>query len=215
MNKVIEFKVSDPWDYKAPLDRAQILELPSRRFASISGEGDPNGADFTAAMTALYGFSYAVRMSYRSPNPPAGCGAYVVGVLQGRWDLRPGATVFDIHHKDNLAWTVMIRQPEFLNSELFTQFLDQSRAKAAKKDQTSLEWFDRLQFESREGGSFGQIMHIGPYDDEPASFARLEADLTKQGRSRLGKYHWEVYLGDPRKTAPEKLKTILRVSLVP
>ncbi len=213
MAEKTEFKVTDSWDYKAPADSAQILTLPDRRFAWIEGKGDPNGKEFAQATGALYSLSYSVRMSYRSSNAPKGAVPYTVGVLQGRWDLQSGDTLFDPHNKDKYMWVVMIRQPDFLNEKFFVHFVEEARGKAEKKREIDSIWFDRLRFGPRDGGRFAQIMHIGPYDSEPQTFARLEASLNGQGVSRHGKWHWEIYHSDPRRTAPEKLRTILRVQI--
>ncbi len=214
MNPPIEFKVSDPWDYKAHADQPDIIELTDRSFAWISGQGDPNGLDFAQATGALYSLSYAVRMSYRAPEAPAGAGAYVVGVLQGQWDISAADGQFDPAHKERLVWTIMIRQPAFLDQVLFARFRDEARAKAVKKKEVPPVWFDRLEFGLRDGGRVAQILHWGPYDDEPATFARLEAALATRGLQRSGHTHREIYHSDPRKTAPEKMKTILRVALM-
>jgi hypothetical protein len=213
MVKTKEFKVTDPWDYKAPTESAQVLTLPERRFVWIEGQGDPNGKNFAQATGALYSLSYAVRMSYRAEKPPEGASAYTVGLLQGKWDLREGETVFDPKRKDKLAWIIMIRQPDFLTTSLFQKFVEEARAKAVKKGEIDPKWFDRLRLGPRDGGRFAQIMHRGPYDEEPGTFARLEGYLAAQGLSRSGKFHWEIYHGDPRRTAPEKLRTLLRVQL--
>lgn len=208
-----EFKKLDPYDCKAAVDAPDNLDLEPRLFAWIEGQGDPNGPDFALATGALYGLSYAVRMCYRSEPAPKGACAYTVGVLQGRWDLVAGAGMFDPKRKDQLAWAIMIRQPAFCGQALFERFRDEAKAKAAKKGEVDPSWFDRLRFGLRDGGRFAQIMHHGPYADESASFARLEAALASQGLKRKGKHHWELYHSDPRRTAPEKMRTILRVEL--
>jgi hypothetical protein len=213
MADVKEFKTTDPWDYKAPADKAQVVTLQERRFAWIAGQGDPNGPDFQQATGALYGFSYAVRMSYRGEKPPRDAGPYTVGLLQGRWDIVTGQGGFSPAHKDRLAWIIMIRQPDFLDEALFSRFVEEARVKAAKKGEVDPRWFDGLRFGLRDGGRFAQIMHVGPYDAEPATFALLERSLAEQGAARRNKRHWEIYHGDPRRTKPEKLKTILRVEI--
>ncbi len=213
MAETKEFKITDPWDYKAPMNMAQILTLPERSFAWIEGEGDPNGPVFAQAVGALYALSYTARMSYRSPKPPKGAASYSVGLLQGRWDIRAGESMFDPKKKEALAWVIMIRQPDFLDKALFRKFVEDARAKIVKKGEADPAWIDRLRFGLRDGGRFAQIMHRGPYDDEPATFARLEEYLAAQGLSRSGKFHWEIYHSDARRTPPERLRTILRVQV--
>lgn len=208
-----EFDKTDPWDYKAPEGEALVLDLPARLFVRIEGKGAPSGEEFSHAVGALYGFSYAVRMSYRSADAPAGAGAYKVGLLQGQWSIADIRRAYDPSRKENLVWTVMIRQPDFLDLDLFQRFRDEARAKAKKKKEVDPAIFDRLGFGMADSGRFAQILHRGSYDDEPAAFARLEADLKARGMKRASKDHREIYLGDPGRVAPEKLRTILRVAI--
>jgi len=215
----MEFKKTDPFDYKASAGKLEILDLPPRLFASIEGAGDPNGEAFAAAVEALYIYSYAVRMSGKSgmdaknAPPPAGWFPYTVGVLQGLWTLREGCIGFDPSKKSDLAWTLLIRQPSFLDEPLHKPLLEKALAKARAKGGNALPWLEKLQLGNREGGRFAQILHAGPYDDEPATFARLESQLADRGETRDGRHHVELYLTDPRRSAPERMRTILRVSL--
>lgn len=209
----MEFKQTDPFDYKASATRVDILDLSPRLFASIKGEGDPNGPAFEKALGALYTYSYAVRMCGKGDHPPTGWFPYVVGVLQGRWTLRDGATGFDPSNKADLSWTILIRQPNFLDTHLHSGMLETSLKKARTKDPELLPWLERLQLGLREGGRFAQILHQGPYDDEPATFARMEQELSSMRLGRADHDHTEIYLSDPRKTAPEKMRTILRAAL--
>lgn len=211
----MEFKKTDPFDYKASPDKIEILDLPPRLFASIEGEGDPNGDAFAGAVEALYTYSYAVRMSGKDAHPPAGWLPYVVGVLQGRWTLQEGCTRFDPARKSDLAWTIMIRQPSFLTGPLHDLLLEKAKAKARAQGSGALPWLGKLRLDHREGGRYAQILHEGPYDDEPATFERLESLLADRGETRAGRHHWELYLTDPRKSAPERMRTILRTSLHP
>jgi hypothetical protein len=210
----MEFKKTDPHDYKASASTVEILDLQPRLFAWIDGVGDPNGDAFAGAVEALYTYSYTVRMSGKSENPPAGWFPYVVGVLQGRWTLKEGCTEFDPRRKADLAWTVMIRQPSFLDMPLHGHLLEKATKKARAKGPNAVPWLERLQLGNREGGRYAQILHNGPYDDEPATFARMEQELAAHGEKRDGHHHGELYLTDPRKSAPEKMRTILRVALV-
>jgi len=209
----MEFKKTDPFDYKAAASKVEILDLPPRQFAWIDGAGDPNGEDFAHAAEALYGYSYTVRMSGKDAHPPVGWFPYVVGALQGRWDLQEGRTGFAPNRKSDLAWTIMIRQPTFLDQHLHEVLLDKVAKKARAKGGNALPWLERLRLGNREGGRFAQILHEGPYDDEPATFARLEGQLAERGERREGHHHWELYLTDPRRCAPERMRTILRVAL--
>jgi hypothetical protein len=213
MAVVKEFTATDPWDYKASAGTVQVLGLPDRRFAWIEGQGDPNGPVFAQAMGALYSLTYTARMSYKAKDPPKGAGPYKVGLLQGRWDLRAGEKGYSTSNKGGLAWVVMIRQPDFLDDALFKRFVSQARDKAARKGEVDPAWFDRLTLGFRDAGRYAQIMHVGPYDAEPATFELLERQLAEQCIERVGKWHWEIYHGDPRRSKPENLRTILRVQV--
>jgi len=198
-------KVDYKKDYKhlyMPRTQPEIVEVPRISFFMVSGSGDPNGEAFAMATEALYSMSYAVRMSYKSDNVPAGYYEYTVFPLEGVWDLvdrsKPATD------KSNFKYTIMIRQPDFLTEELFGRFLEQTLKKKTNP------FLENVRFEQVEEGLSCQMMHLGSFDDEPASFARMEAYCTEQGHTRTSKIHREIYLSDPRKTEASKLKTVLR-----
>jgi hypothetical protein len=168
----------------------------------VNGSGDPNGEEFAKATEALYSLSYAVRMSYKSDDVPAGYYEYTVFPLEGVWDLldysKPAAD------KSNFKYTIMIRQPDFVTKETFERFLEQTK----KKKQNP--YLDHVRFEQVEEGLCCQMMHLGSFDNEPESFARMEAFCAEKGYIRTSKIHREIYLSDPRKTESSKLKTVLR-----
>lgn len=168
----------------------------------VEGSGDPNGEEFSKAVEALYSLSYAVRMSYKSKDVPEGYYEYTVFPMEGVWDLvdrtKPSTD------KSNYKYTLMIRQPDFLTEEGFQRFLEQTKVKKPNP------FLETAHFESVEEGLCCQMMHIGSFDDEPSSFARMEAFCTENGYFRSTKLHREIYLSDPRKIKPEKLKTVLR-----
>lgn len=180
----------------------EIVKVPSIKFAVIDGEGDPNEEGFGLDTAALYGFSYAVKMSYKGKDVPEGFYDYTVFPLEGEWDLidksKPATD------KSNFRYRIMIRQPDFLTDNLFVRFLD---ATMKKKPGPSLE---KIKFEEITEGLCCQMMHIGPFSEEPQSFERMELFCHENGYKRLFKTHREIYLSDPRKTEPDKLKTVLR-----
>ncbi len=201
MSQKIDYKK----DYKflyLPKANPEVLEVPAIPFFTIEGSGDPNEEGFARATEALYSLSYAVKMSYKSDDIPEGYYEYTIFPLEGIWDLvdytKPSTD------KSNLKYKLMIRQPDFLTEDGFEQFLTQTK----KKKPNPL--LDEVRFEQVEDGMSCQMMHIGSYDDEPASFARMEQFCTEKGWNRKSKLHREIYISDPRKTAPEKRKTVLR-----
>ncbi|ULL18529.1 hypothetical protein DVH26_31115 [Paenibacillus sp. H1-7] len=198
-------KVDYKKDYKQlylPKTSPEIVEVPRMPFFMVSGSGDPNGEDFAKATEALYSMSYAVRMSYKSEDVPAGYYEYTVFPLEGEWDLLDRSK--PATDKSNFKYTIMIRQPDFVTGEYFERFLEQTKKKKPNK------FLESIRFEQVEDGLSCQMMHMGSFDDEPESFARMEAFCTEQGFVRSSKIHREIYLSDPRKTEPSKLKTVLR-----
>lgn len=182
-----------------------ILEVPKLKYITIEGQGNPNKLDFQLNVEALYAISYAIKMSYKKPNPPMGYVEYTVYPLEGEWDLidktKPSTD------KDNYQYKLMIQQPDFVNQDVFKRFYE---AVLEKKDNPKLK---KLQFEEIEDGLCCQIGHIGPFENEPQSFEKIHHFLKNHGLNRVSKKHKEIYLSDPRKTEPSKLKTLLRVKI--
>ena len=184
-----------------------LVQVPAGWFICVSGQGDPNGEPFALATAALFSLSYAVRMSYKSDQVPVGYAAYKVFPLEGEWGLvNPALGVDD---RTNWSYTLMIRQPPFLTPEDFQRFAEVT---ARKKPNPYLA---HAQYKQVDEGLCCQALHIGPYSQEPVTFARIDAFLKEQGKQRAGHLHREIYLGDPRKADPTKLRTILRVKLAP
>ncbi|WP_223830024.1 GyrI-like domain-containing protein [Paenibacillus arenilitoris] len=201
MGKKVDYKK----DYKElyrPKTSPEIVEVPRMPFFTVGGSGDPNGEEFAMATEALYSMSYAVKMSYKSENVPDGYYEYTVFPLEGEWDLLDRSK--PATDKSNFKYTIMIRQPDFLTEQHFERFLEQTKRKRANP------FLEKIRFEHVEDGLNCQMMHIGSFDEEPESFARMEAFCTEQGFIRSSKIHREIYLSDPRKTEPSKLKTVLR-----
>jgi hypothetical protein len=198
-------------EYKAlyaPTSKPSVADMPEMTFIMVDGKGDPNtGAEYKAALEVLYGLSYGVKMSKPGGARPEGYFDFVVPPLEGLWWNAGGGVITDITDKAGFCWTSMIRQPDFVTPEVFENIKAAVAKKKAGLDLSAA----RLQKFSE--GLCAQILHIGSYDDEPRSTAVLEqfieasgyvADFTSMRR------HHEIYLSDPRKTEPEKLKTIIR-----
>jgi len=145
---------------------------------------------------------YMVLMSYKSSNVPEGYYDYTVFPLEGEWDLDDKDKA--ITDKSNYKYKIMIRQPEFLTTELFERFLLETKKKKRN------EYLDKLYFEEIEEGLCCQMLHIGSYDNEFLSFKMMDDFCKANGYRRAIKAHREIYLSDPRKTESSKLKTILR-----
>jgi hypothetical protein len=195
---MIDYKKTERELYQ-PKTTPSIVDVPAMKFAIVDGCGDPNNnAEYSAAIELLYGISYAIKMGNKAILE------YVVPPLEGFWETDDSS----IADKSKFVWTMCIRQPDFVTAEIFEGAL----AKVAKK-KPNLD-LAKARLETIAEGLCVQIMHIGPYDDEPATVAKLDQYALDSGYAiDIGglRRHHEIYLqSDPRKIAPEKLKTVLR-----
>ena len=189
-----------------------VIDVPPMNFFVLEGQGNPGDSRFGDYIEALYAASYTVRMSHKSNQIPEGYYEYTVYPLEGVWDLtekgkalmgsNTGGGVLNL--KDELVFKLMIRQPDFSTPALAEQFL----SLAIKKKNNPL--IEQIRFETITDGRCIQMLHEGSYDLEPASFAKMEAFCEAQQLTRKEKTHREIYITDARKTAPDKLKTVLR-----
>jgi hypothetical protein len=195
----IDFKKSMKALWQPPADRFSIIEVPRMRFAMVDGKGDPNVAqDYRNAVQWLYSVSYALKfMSKRELARD-----YAVPPLEGLWWADDMST-FLSRDKAAWSWTMMIMQPDWITQEMFAAAVDKAGGKLGKPPAT-------LRLEDYEEGLSVQIMHVGSYDDEGPVLRRLHEEfLPENGLTETGHHH-EIYLSDPRKVPPEKLKTVLR-----
>lgn len=186
--------------YQPPAEPV-LVEVPAFDFAMIDGRGDPNTSpDYEAALGALYAISYPVVIALKKQ----GRADLKVGTLEGLWWVNEGdPSTWATADRSTWAWTMMIRQPADVPADL----LDQVLAKTAKK--VGAEVAGRVRFERFEEGLCAQLMHRGPYSAEGPNIERLHAFIASQGLVAHGKHH-EIYLSDPRRSAPEKMRTVLR-----
>jgi len=182
------------------------IEIPSMNFMAIRGMGDPNAADgaYQRAVQRLYAVAYTLRMSEKAGVSLPGFEAYVVPPLEGLW-WQTSKHGVDLSQKAHFQWWAMIRLPKFVNLNM----LDWAKQTASEKkqlDTSAIQWF------KYDEGLVVQALHIGPYATEPTTVAQMENYIQTHGLKNdfASRYHHEIYLSDPRKTAPEKMKTILR-----
>jgi hypothetical protein len=189
--------------YRPSAKKPSIVEVPPMNFLMIDGQGHPNESeDYHACMQALYGLSYTIKFASKLRLGVD----YVVMALEGLWWT--GDTPDFREDEGAWKWTSMIMQPEHITA----QFVEEAREElAAKKDPPAL---DRVRFQRFEEGLSAQIMHVGPYDAEGPTIERLHVFISENGYQLRGRHH-EIYLGDPRRTAPERLKTVLRQPVRP
>jgi hypothetical protein len=198
-----EWKKNDKQLY-LPKNEPSIIHVPPLKYFTISGKGNPNHKDFEEAIGVLYSLSYTVKMMPKKGVTPEGYFEYTVFPLEGVWDLAEGARQAAVLDKDQLIYTIMIRQPDFVTESLALEVIETVKQ---KKPHPLL---NKVTFEPLEEGMCLQMMHHGSYDDEPASFARMEQYCEENNLKRISKLHKEIYISDVRKTKPEKLKTVLR-----
>lgn len=198
-------------DSYLPKVKPELVDVPEYKFVTIAGEGNPNSEHFSEYIGVLYAVSYAIKMTLKKrEHKPKGYMDYTVYPLEGVWDITEEARkTFDgTINKDDLVFTLMIRQPAFVSDTFFKEMLELTQK---KKPNVLLE---HVQFETIREGKCIQMLHIGPYDNEPESFKTMETFATANNWRRESKVHREIYLSDFRKVAPEKLKTVLRFQVV-
>jgi hypothetical protein len=186
--------------YNPSAKEVQFVEVPTMHCLMVDGTGDPNTShDYAAAVEALYAVSYALRFVVK--RAPGGID-YSVLPLEGLWwTSEPGQVNYD--DKSDWHWTMLIAQPEPVTADMVRGALEEVSRKKR------LEAVAKVRYEELVEGLAAQVMHIGPYSDEPPTVARLHAAIGAGGYEPTGRHH-EVYLGDPRRAEPAKLKTILR-----
>jgi hypothetical protein len=189
-----------------PKTQPEKIMVPSMNFFTISGEGNPNNPEFGEYIGVLYALSYGVKMSPKQGFAPNNYQDYSIYPLEGVWDINDEAKKNPTEklNKDSLIFHLMIRQPEFVSPEFAQTVVE----RVQKKKQHPL--ISQVRFETIEDGNCIQMLHLGSFDDEPASFGLMEEFAQKTGLHRVSKVHREIYLSDARKTIPEKMKTVLR-----
>ncbi|WP_405114530.1 GyrI-like domain-containing protein [Paenibacillus sp. FSL K6-1217] len=198
-----EWRKQDKALYLPPAEPG-LIQVPAFPYFTLRGEGNPNGSAFAEAVAALYSLSYAVKMLPRRGPVPEGYYDYTIFPLEGVWDLSETGRRLAALDKDELVYTIMIRQPDFVTPELAAEVLEQ--VKRSKPHPL----LDKAVFTRFEDGLSVQMLHIGPYDDEPHSFARMEQFCAAQGLLRESHLHREIYISDARRVRPENLRTVLR-----
>lgn len=194
-------------EYYLPPKKPGIVEIPAMNFAAVRGAGDPNEEDgaYKRAIGLLYGVAFTLKMSEKAGHKIEGYFSYVVPPLEGLW-WQEGVCGVDYTRKEKFQWISMIRLPDFVDKKAFEWAVE----KASRKKQ---EDFSSVEFFTWQEGLCVQCMHIGPYDMEPETVEKMERFIAEQGYLpdfSDNRYHHEIYLGDPRRAAPGKLKTVLR-----
>ncbi len=194
-------------EFYMPKDKPAIVTVPKMNYIAVRGHGDPNDEadEYKAAIGLLYAIAFTIKMSKNGDHRIEGYYDYVVPPLEGFWWM-DGIAGVDYSHKEDFNWISVIRLPDFVTKEDFRWAIKEATDKK-KQD------FSKVEFFTCDEGLCVQCMHIGSYDEEPATVALMHEYMEQQGYAldiTDKRLHHEIYLSDARKTAPEKLKTVIR-----
>lgn len=192
----------------SPKTIPSAIEVPEMKFIQVDGRGDPNepDGDYQKAIELLYALTFTIKMSPKSGVALDGYFEYVVPPLEGLWWLADDSEP-DFADKSKYFWTSMIRQPEFVTDEIFEYAVQTTRVKKPHID------VSKARFVTFTEGLCVQCMHIGSYDDEPATIAQMKDYMEKNGFApdlSAARRHHEIYLSDPRRVEASRRKTVLR-----
>lgn len=196
-------------EYYIPKEKPQLVEIPEFKYFTLKGKGNPNTEAFKECIGVLYSLSYAIRMMPKNGITPEGYFEYTVYPLEGIWDLTEEGRLEETLNKDELVYKLMIRQPDFVTQEVVNIAMEIVKK---KKPHPLLE---KVEFESIKEGLCVQMLHVGPYDDEPRTFSAMKEFCTENNLEIKTLAHKEIYLSDFRKTEASKLKTVLRYLVNP
>ena len=194
-------------EFYMPKQRPEIIEVPKMNYIAVRGKGNPNteGGEYQKAMEVLYSLAYTIKMSYKTDYRMEGFFEYVVPPLEGFWRQEDSDGI-DYDNKDSFCWISCIRLPDFVKKEDFDWAVKTAEEKK-KKD------FSSAEFLTVEEGLCVQIMHLGPFDNEPESIEKMDGFIKEKGYVNdlnEERMHHEIYLSDARKVLPEKWKTVIR-----
>ena len=194
-------------EFYLPKAKPELVTVPPMNYIAVRGKGNPNEEEgaYKQAIGLLYGIAYTIKMSKKGSHQIDGYFDFVVPPLEGFWQ-QSGSNTIDYAHKENFEWISVIRLPDFVTKADFDWAVQEAAAKK-KLD------FSPVEFLTVDEGLCVQCMHIGPYDDEPATVAAMDAFVQVNGYTNDltdARRHHEIYLSDVRKTVPEKLKTVIR-----
>ncbi len=203
---VFDFK-KEYKEFYLPKNKPSIVDVPSANYIAVRGKGNPNeeNSEYQQSIGLLYGIAFTIKMSYKGDHKIKGYFEYVVPPLEGFW-WQEGIKGIDYSRKDKFNFISVIRLPDFVTEEEFNWAVEEATRKK-KQD------FSKVEFLTVKEGLCVQCMHLGSYDDEPATVEAMHRFAEENGYEpdfsdvRL---HHEIYLSDPRKCTPDKLKTVIR-----
>ncbi len=185
-----------------------LINIPPQNYIMIDGKGNPNDSDFSNRVSALYSLAYAIKMRYKKSEDKGksenDIDDFSVYPLEGVWSLTEGTQLV----KENLEYTIMIRQPDFISKEMFVAALEQVKAKKPSP------LFDEIYFDAMQNGMCIEVLHIGSFDTEPYSFEKMKQYAEANNLQYDKKQHREIYLNNTNRVEQSRLKTILRYSII-
>lgn len=194
-------------EFYLPLKTPHLIEVPPMNYLAVRGRGDPNleDSEYKQSIGLLYAIAFTLKMSYKTPHKISGFFEYVVPPLEGFWWQGNSATL-DYNHKADMNFISAIRLPDFITRDDFDWAIQEATQKK-KQD------FSKVEFLHYEEGLVVQCLHLGSYDDEPVTIAAMDQYALDNNCAldiQNPRYHHEIYLSDPRRCSPDKLKTVLR-----
>lgn len=197
-------------EFYKPKTTPVIITIPSMNYLAVRGHGNPNIEDgeYQQAIVALYAVAYTIKMSRNGDHHIEGYFDYVVPPLEGLW-WQDGTVEVDYARKTDFQWVSLIRLPDFVSED------DVAWAKRTASEKKDVDC-SKVEFLTYDEGECVQCMHLGPYDDEPATVVRMHETMANAGYTldiTDSRRHHEIYLSDARRTAPDKLKTVIRLPI--
>ncbi len=209
MEKSFDFK-KDLKELYMPKATPTLIDVPALQFIMVDGAGDPNGGEYPKAVAVVYALAYTIKMSKMGTYKIDGYFDYVVAPLEGLWWITDED--FSFEKRDNWLWTSMMAQPDFVTADVFQWAKAEVKRKKPELD------CSKARLEGFTEGLCVQMMHHGPYSEEPANVELMHRFMAEKGyKDDTGNHrkHHEIYLSDPRKVLPEKMKTVLRHPVSP
>lgn len=178
----------------------KVVEVPEQSFIMLDGIGNPNLPGFTEEVSALYALAYAIKTDYKKSHTNQEIQDFTVYPLEGTWQQKEQGELV----KEELIYTIMIAQPSFISKEMVKEALEKVKVKKPNPH------YEKIRFETVKEGKCLTMLHLGSFDSEPLSFAKMDTFCKENSLNRRSLFHREIYLNNLNRTSPDKLKTILR-----
>ena len=178
----------------------KVVDVPQQSFIILDGIGNPNLPGFTEEVSALYALAYAIKTDYKKSHTNQEIQDFTVYPLEGTWQQKEQGELV----KEELIYTIMIAQPSFISKEMVKEALEKVKVKKPNPH------YEKIRFETVKEGKCLTMLHLGSFDSEPLSFAKMDTFCKENSLNRRSLFHREIYLNNLNRTSPDKLKTILR-----